>query len=232
MNASSKVPFIRPEYMPLSIVRAIWKGKFIAVAIFVLGSIGTVFYVSRLPASYYAEALILVDAQKIPSQYVSSVVSTTLQDRLATINRQILSSSRLAKVLEAMKIYSGNGPVPEGLLAMVRSGIAVNVERGWSGDQPGAIRVGYDGPDAKMAAEMANRIANLYVEENLKTRENQAENTDGIHRVAVGRSQEKTGVAGVGDQPLQSPAQWTASTAGECAHRHNVQAEYGIAGQQ
>src|SRR5437868_4299972 len=120
MNASSKVPFIRPEYMPLSIIRAIWKGKFLALAIWILGSVSTVFYVSRLPASYYAEALILVDAQKIPSHYVSSTVSTTLQDRLATINRQILSSSRLAKVLEDMKIYRGEGPVPEGLVLMVR----------------------------------------------------------------------------------------------------------------
>ena len=177
MNASSKVPFIRPEYMPLSIVRAIWKSKFLAIAIWILGSVATVFYVSRLPASYFAEAVILVDAQKIPSQYVSSTVSTTLQDRLATINRQILSSSRLAKLLQEMKVYRGDGPVPEGLLLMVRKSIVVNVERGWSGDQPGAVRVGYDGPDPRMAADMANRIANLYVEENLKNREIQAEGT-------------------------------------------------------
>ena len=72
MNASSKAPFIRPEYMPLSIVRAIWKGKFLALAIFDRGKPRHSFYVSRLPAGYYAEALILVDAQKIPSQYVSS----------------------------------------------------------------------------------------------------------------------------------------------------------------
>jgi polysaccharide chain length determinant protein (PEP-CTERM system associated) len=177
MNASSKAPFIRAEYMPLSIVRAIWKGKYLAIAIWIAGSLATLYYVSRLPVSYYAEALILVDAQKIPSQYVSSTVSTSLQDRLATINRQILSSSRLAKVIEEAKMYRGEAPVPEPLLMAVRSSIKVTVEKGWAGDMPGAVRVGYDGPDAHFVAEMANRIANLYVEENLKTRETQAEGT-------------------------------------------------------
>jgi len=59
----------------------------------------------------------------------------------------------------------------------MRQDISIKLERGWIGNRPGAFRIGYQGPDAAIVAQVANRITNLFVEENLKTREVQAEGT-------------------------------------------------------
>ena len=177
--SASKIAFIRPEYMPLSIARSLWKGKFIILLVWVAATAISYHYVSLMPPAYFAEAMVLVEGQKIPSSYVSSVVNTSVQDRLATINRRILSTDKLVKVLEDVGLYhdKGDGRIPRGLVGMLKGNIRILLEKGWSNDQTGGFRVHYEGSDPKMVAAIANRVANLYVEENLRTRETQVEGT-------------------------------------------------------
>lgn len=168
-----------PMPSPLSVVRMLWKRKISIVLIWASVSVVALAIVWRLPAIYKTEALILVDSQKIPEKYVSSTVSTDLQDRLATINQQILSSTRLKKIIDDFGLYreERKAKYEEEILEMMRRDISVNLVKGWIGNRPGAFRVGYEGPDPGVVAQVANRIANLYIEENLKTREVQAEGT-------------------------------------------------------
>jgi succinoglycan biosynthesis transport protein ExoP len=139
----------------------------------------TVAVVYRLPAIYTSEALILVDAQKIPERFVSSTVNNDIQDRLATISQQILSSARLQKIIDDFGLYREQRKthVQEEIFKMMRDDITVKLERGWTGNKPGAFRVGYSGPNPALVAQVANRIASLYIEENLRSREIQAEGT-------------------------------------------------------
>ncbi len=139
----------------------------------------TVAVVYRLPAIYTSEALILVDAQKIPERFVSSTVNNDIQDRLATISQQILSSTRLQKIIDDFGLYreQRRTHVQEEIFRMMRDDITVKLERGWTGNKPGAFRVGYSGPNPALVAQVANRIASLYIEENLRSREIQAEGT-------------------------------------------------------
>jgi polysaccharide biosynthesis transport protein len=166
-------------FSPLSIARMLWKKKFIILAVWVLLSGIGVTVVWRWPAIYISEALILVDSQKIPEKFVSSTVSSDLQDRLATINQQILSSNRLKKIIDDFGLYreERKAKYEEEVLEMMRGDISVRLVKGWIGNRPGAFRVGFQGPDPGITAQVANRIANLYIEENLKTREVQAEGT-------------------------------------------------------
>ncbi len=46
-----------------------------------------------------------------------------------------------------------------------------------AGDRPGAFRIGYQGTNPKLVAEVANELASLFIEENLRTRERQAQGT-------------------------------------------------------
>jgi succinoglycan biosynthesis transport protein ExoP len=190
LTSASKIPFIRPEYLPMSIARALWKGKFIVALVWVAVTVASFVYVSKLPAIYYAEAFILVEAPKISAQYAPSLVNTTLQDRLATLTRQILSSAKLEQVAEDFKIW-GKHPVPESVTNSIRDSIQLNVERGWSGDQPGALRVGFEGPNARMCAGIANRIAGFFVEENSKAREDQAQETMAFLNTQLRETKEK-----------------------------------------
>src|SRR5436305_618976 len=79
-----------------------------------------------------------------------------------------------------MRSYSPIGKksaVQEEILEMMRKDISIKLERGWVGNRPGAFRIGYQGSDPATVAQVANRITNLFIEENLKTREVQAEGT-------------------------------------------------------
>src|SRR5260370_4072442 len=178
-EARSEKTFAFEQLAPLSIARMLWKKKVLVLIVWVIVSGGTYAYVSQMRATWSAEALILVDSQKIPEKYVSSTVSTDLQDRLATISQQILSATRLQKLIDDLGLYKADRAklVPEEILENMRNDIKIQLEKGWTGNRPGAFRVAYQGQDPAVVAQVANRITNLFVEENLRTREVQAEGT-------------------------------------------------------
>lgn len=178
MTAQKQVP-ARAGVHPLSIVRAFWKRKLLVITCWVVGSAVAAVVVAKLPAMYSAEALILVDSQKIPDRFVTSTVNPDLQDRIATISQQILSSSHLKKIIDDYNLYARERKklVLEELFEKMRSDISIKMERGWTGNRPGAFRVAYQGPDPSIVAQVTNRIAQLYIDENLKSREVQAEGT-------------------------------------------------------
>ena len=176
---SAPLPLTRPEFLPLSIARMLWKRKLIIVLIWAVVIAVAAHFIFKIPSVYRAEALILVDSQKIPDRFVASTVNVSAQDRLATITQQILSSSRLQKLIEEIDhdAPGGKQQFREDMLAVFRSNLHIAVEKGWSGDRLGAFRVAYEGSDRVKVAEVANRVANLFIEENLKTRELQATGT-------------------------------------------------------
>jgi len=157
----------------------LWKRKLLITLLWIAVSLIGFVIVYRLPAIYTAEALILVDSQKIPEKFVSSTVSTDLQDRIATISQQILSNTRLKKVIEDFDLYRDERKkyFEEEILEMMRKDISVKLERGWTNNRPGAFRVGYQGSNPSVVAQVTTRLATLYIDENLKTREVQAEGT-------------------------------------------------------
>lgn len=135
--------------------------------------------VAGLPAVYQAEAVILVDSQKIPDKFVSSTVNSDLQDRITTIGQQILSSTRLKKVIDDFSLYSmeRKSLFEEEILEKMRKDIGIKLEPGYNRNRPGAFRITFQGPDPATVAQVANRLANLFIEENLRTREVQAQGT-------------------------------------------------------
>jgi polysaccharide biosynthesis transport protein len=177
---ASKFSFgARAEFAPLTLIRMFGKHKLgVALVSLVLCAISVV-VVMMLPPVYKAEALILVESQKIPERYVSSSVGTDLQDRLATINQFILSTGNLTTLINDYGLYKEEkkNHVPEEIVEMMKSDIQIKVERGWVGNRPGAFRIAYMGASPTIVAEVANKLAQLYVTQNLTNREMQAKET-------------------------------------------------------
>ena len=71
-------------------------------AVWIAGTAATVLLARLLPRTYKAEALILVDSQEIPEKYVEPTVTTAMQERLATLSQQILSATRLGKIISSL----------------------------------------------------------------------------------------------------------------------------------
>jgi succinoglycan biosynthesis transport protein ExoP len=70
---------------------------------------GVIWIVSwLLPSTYKSEALILVEQQKVPEQYVVPNVTVSLQDRLQSMSEQILSRTRLQTTINKFNLYRGH----------------------------------------------------------------------------------------------------------------------------
>src|SRR5271169_5614536 len=52
-----------------------------------------------VPTTYESEALIQIEQQKVPEQYVLSNVSVNLEERLQSMTQQILSRTRLQSII-------------------------------------------------------------------------------------------------------------------------------------
>jgi polysaccharide chain length determinant protein (PEP-CTERM system associated) len=170
---------IAPPLGRLSILRMLWKSKTLIGLVWISVSVITAMVVQRIPAIYTSTALVKVDSQKIPDRYVSSTIVSDAQDRLATLSLEILSNRRLEQMIERFDLYREERriyPMEKILDSMRTKDITVRPETAWNG-RTASFRVGYQGPDPLVVARVANWIANIYVEENTKTRETQAVGT-------------------------------------------------------
>jgi protein tyrosine kinase modulator len=153
------------------------KRKWLILLVFVLVSLGTAIVARRLPNVYSSETLILVDPQQVPSDYVRSTVSGDVRNRLSTLSQQILSSTRLQKVIDMFHLY----PVersrmhPEDVIALMRRNIAVTTVG--SGEDLQSFKIAYTSNDPQLAAKVANKLASIFIEENLDAREQMSTGT-------------------------------------------------------
>ncbi len=170
---------LNPAFLPLSLLRTLWKHKLMIAAVWAAGTAVTFLVSSRLPRSYQAEVLILVDSQEIPERYVEPTVTSAIQERLATLSQQILSTTRLNKIITALDLFPEERRrlAPEEVIELMRKRITVRAERGLAKDRAGAFRVAFQGEDPVTSAMVANELASVYIQENLQFRERQASGT-------------------------------------------------------
>src|SRR5580692_9997070 len=167
---------LSPEHYLRLLVHRKWLVLGVALAV----SAGTAIVSHYLPNVYESETVILVDPQKVPDAYVKSTVTGDVRNRLGTLSQQILSATRLQKIIETLNLYPDDRKklAREDVITHMRSDISVQVvsEFGASQDLQ-AFRIRYTGKDARLVAQVTNELASLFIEENLKSREQQATGT-------------------------------------------------------
>ena len=130
----------------------------------------------RVPRLYRSETLIMVVPQRIPDSYVKSTVTAKIEDRLPSISDQILSRSRLERIINDFELYPRERArgIMEDVVQRMRTQITVALE----GEGKESFRVSYVSRDPKIAQRVTERLASLYIEENLRDRENVADGTN------------------------------------------------------
>src|SRR6266849_10489947 len=166
----------RPEFLPISVIRALWKHKPVVFVTTVLLSSIAMVVIRKLPPVYRAEAMILVENQKI--SYFASTVISTVEDRLEAMRREILSDRHVGKIVGDFGLYRElKNPSVNDLVTLMRADTEVTLDRSWSNLRTGSFRVAFMGSGPRTVAGVANRIASLFVEENTRLREVQAMGT-------------------------------------------------------
>jgi polysaccharide chain length determinant protein (PEP-CTERM system associated) len=126
-----------------------------------------------LPPVYRASTLVMVERQKVPADYVKATVTTDIDERLKTIEQQITNRDNLERVIKELNLYPGERsrkPIEKLVEQMREQDLAVQRQ----GD---VFRIYYKNQNPQQAAAVANRIAELFILQNLQLRENQAQGT-------------------------------------------------------
>lgn len=124
-----------------------------------------------LPDRYRADTLILVVPQRVPESYVRSTVTSRIEDRLQSISQQILSRTRLERIIDDLNLYARERrtAIMEDVVEKMRRDIDVEIVKG------DAFRVSFMGDEPRTVQKVTERLASLFIEENLRDREVLAE---------------------------------------------------------
>ena len=162
------------RYTPASIWWIVRRRKWLLTAPLVLCFSGAAIVASQLKDRYRAQTLILVVPQRVPENYVRPAISENIEQRLASIKPQILSETRLERIVTELDLSPSKrlkkGGMEE-IVADLRDDISIEVIKG------DLFSVSYSGDDPYKVMQVTQRLASLFVQENLKDREQLVEGT-------------------------------------------------------
>jgi len=139
------------------------------------------FAVARVwPRLYRSEALILVEQQQVPAQYVTPNVTTDAQDRLQSMTQQILSRTRLTRLIEQFNLYPRDRKhmIMDDLVDKMRKDIKIDPEKATS--HPGqltAFTISFAAENPRLAQQVTDQLTSILIEQNMADRTQASEGT-------------------------------------------------------
>ena len=163
----------------IAILRRRW------VLITVLAIIGAplAYGVSRtLPNRYKSQTLVLIEPPTVPTDFVKPVITTEINERLASMQEEILSRTRLEPIIHQYGLYSGdvNRVPPDALVARLQRDIEITpvqpMAETRAQELPGFhIIVTLDNPQT--AQEVCSAVTHMFIEESIRLRQQRSEDT-------------------------------------------------------
>ncbi len=136
-----------------------------------------------LPSRFTSHTVVLIEQPAVPDSYVKPVVSLNdLNQRLASMREQILSRTRLQALVEKYALYKEDaGRVPmEQRVEQLRKSIKVTPLDPMPGTRspelPG-FNVDVTLGEARLARQICTEITSMFMEQNLRLHQQQAEDT-------------------------------------------------------
>jgi|CZKY01.1.fsa_nt_gi succinoglycan biosynthesis transport protein ExoP len=131
-----------------------------------------------IPSTYRSGTLILVEQPSVPEKYVVSNIDSDIQQQLDSITQQILSRTRLLRIIDLLGLYAQDRKHknPDDLVEKMRKDIEIELSHG-DDKKLSAFNIYYVSRDPKMAQLATSELANLFITENLEQRQKRSENT-------------------------------------------------------
>ena len=156
-------------------LRRKWQVVFTGLSVLFAGSV----YCVVSPELYKSSITILVIPETVPQDYVRSTASNQVERQLATFKQQVMSRTMLTRAMDELRLFEKERKkgTSEELFESMRRRIEIEVIRGQSRESSDAFSLSFLHENPKEAMHGAARLASLFIEENLKTREHQAVTT-------------------------------------------------------
>ena len=129
------------------------------------------------PELYKSSITIIIIPQTVPQDYVRSTISFQVDQQIATISQQVMSRTALTKVMDELHLFQKERTkmTSEELFTKMRKQIGIEVLQGRGRGGMFSLSFLYEKPEEAMRG--ATRLASFFIDENLKTREQQAVGT-------------------------------------------------------
>jgi polysaccharide chain length determinant protein (PEP-CTERM system associated) len=152
-----------------------------ALSTLLLGAMG--YSATRvLQKKYTSVTTVLVEQPAVSASYVPPVMDDDLNQHLASMKSQVLSSSRLQPVIEKFNLYADERSVVpmEALESRLRRAVDVDLMEpmlGATARQPPGFRVSVTFPDPRMAQKICAEMTSMFMQQNAEIKLGVAKDT-------------------------------------------------------
>ena len=173
------------EINPRDIIEIVLRRRWWIIAPFCLSMIVGICLAIMLPRIYSAKTIILIQPQKVPANYVQSVVSMDIDSRLNILKQQILSRSNLEKIIQDFNLFSEpkyENMFVEDKINELRKKISIELifpdetrdSRRFQPRDQDAFSISFKGKDPEKVLKITNSLTSYVIDANLKARATEA----------------------------------------------------------
>ena len=155
--------------------------------VFILILIAVTVVALLLPSIYRSSAVIMIEEQQIPQDLVMTTVETYAEQRVENIRQRVLSYTQLSNIMNQHNLYSDlqDKWLQEKIVEKMREAIQVNTlateimdrRTGRPTAVTTAFTVSYEGKNPQAVLRVTNTLVSLFLEENLKVRQQRVAQT-------------------------------------------------------
>lgn len=173
----------------INLLHTLRRRKWIGLAVGFAGFCGAVTIALIWPPVYQSTATILIEEPDVPQDLIKSTVSTYADQRLQVIEQRVMTNQNLSDIIDRFGLFQGalaTTPRSE-LINALRSKIDLAVlsadfvgSKQRNNNQPQAtiaFTVSFVDQNPQVAQQVASRITDLYLAENVQTRTEKAAGT-------------------------------------------------------
>ena len=155
--------------------RRVW----VVLACLLTGVLGAGGALQVMPKVYRSSTLIMVESQKVPVEFIKPVSVDTIEERLISMQQQIFSRTLLQKIMDEFNLYKSEreSKPMEDVIEDMRKDIKVTTVDDRLRRNIQAFTIAYEGNEPLTVMRVTNKLAALFIEENLRVREQLVEGT-------------------------------------------------------
>src|SRR5579872_1744646 len=156
-------------------------------------ALGTIVFSYQLPNKYNSEATILVVQQQVPERYVTPTTTTDIKS-LDAMTQDVLSRTQLLRIMDELALYPKEKRrlAPEELVELMRRDISLApVQSDPSKKDLDALKISFLAESPRLAQMATSRLTTLFIQQNLKTKQDMANTTTSFLRQQLEASRTK-----------------------------------------
>lgn len=158
----------------------------ILAATAIVAAVGVVVAIA-LPPTYRSSATVLVQEQEVPPDLVRSTITSFADERIQVISQQVMTRAVLLQLVEKYGLYEKyrQRATNDEVVALMQKNINLTTVNADISDRSSgrrvnatiAFRISFSSPDPDSAQKVAAELADLYLAENAKVRQQSVDET-------------------------------------------------------